>query len=393
MRRAVLPLWSLSGVLCAVFLTAGACTPDRLPGELDLPDSPPGSMMTDGSCRAGQTRCDADEFQTCQAGKFANQQVCQRGAMGQVCDGKLGCVACKPSLGNVCEGDNIRQCNSDGSVGAVLEQCAAGQCQGGRCSTSCNAMGVDLVYVVDTSDRLYSFNPRDPNNAFRLLGTLRCPTGSALDGSGKAHPFSMSVDRMGRAWVLYNSGEIFWASTKDASCTASGFKPRQSGFELYGMGFVSDTAGAEQETLYLAGGPYNNQSVGDLGRVDSALTVSKIGSLRLQGQSSPELTGTGKAELWGYFPGGSPFVAQIDKATAMNKATYSLPRLTGTPTGWAFAHWGGRYYVFITVSTGGDKSYVYEFDPATGMAKVFLSDTKIKVVGAGVSTCAPVIIG
>ena len=50
-------------------------------------------------------------------------------------------------------------------------------------------------------------------------------------------------------------------------------------------------------------------------------------------------------------------------------------------------------YVFITVSTGGDTSYVYEFDPATGMAKAFLSNTGIKVVGAGVSTCAPVVIG
>ena len=45
--------------------------------------------------------------------------------------------------------------------------------------------------------------------------------------------------------------------------------------------------------------------------------VQKIGALQINGQSSPELTGTGNGEAYGYFPGASAFVAQINKTTAL----------------------------------------------------------------------------
>lgn len=66
----------------------------------------------------------------------------------------------------------------------------------------------------------------------------------------------------------------------------------------------------------------------------------------------------------------------------------------GTPSGWAFAHWGGRFYIFITAVVGAaDRSMVFEFDPTTGKATEVKTNASYKVVGAGVSTCAPVIIG
>jgi hypothetical protein len=58
---------------------------------------------------------------------------------------------------------------------------------------------------------------------------------------------------------------------------------------------------------------------------------------------------------------------------------------------WAFAHWGGRYYQFVTTSDG--KGYIYRFDPQTKTNDLVQMNMKYPIVGAGVSTCAPTTIG
>lgn len=161
------------------------------------------------------------------------------------------------------------------------------------------------------------------------------------------------------------------------------------------MGFVSDAEGSEKETLFVAGGSYSNQNVANLASIDaSTLKLSKIAGLSLSGQSSPELSGTGKGELYGYYPGGSPFIGQIDKASAGVLRRWTLSSMGSSPSAWAFAHWGGRFYMFITANVGvSTRSMVYEFDPATGKAVEIKTSASYRIVGAGVSTCAPVIIG
>jgi hypothetical protein len=61
--------------------------------------------------------------------------------------------------------------------------------------------------------------------------------------------------------------------------------------------------------------------------------------------------------------------------------------LTNLPqdTGWAFAFWGGKFYLF-TAPTG--STIVTEFDPTT-LAQTTVASTGDIIVGAGVSTCAP----
>ena len=52
----------------------------------------------------------------------------------------------------------------------------------------------------------------------------------------------------------------------------------------------------------------------------------------------------------GVLPGiGESFVAMMDKGTGMPAQKYPLSPLPGTVRAWAFAHWGGRYYIFVTV--------------------------------------------
>jgi hypothetical protein len=60
--------------------------------------------------------------------------------------------------------------------------------------------------------------------------------------------------------------------------------------------------------------------------------------------------------------------------------------ITGDIGAWAFAFWGGTFYVFATV---GDNSTVRSVDRATGKHALVLQHLAQRIVGAGVSTCAP----
>ena len=66
-------------------------------------------------------------------------------------------------------------------------------------------------------------------------------------------------------------------------------------------------------------------------------------------------------------------------------------KLGGAPLGgvnaWAFAHWGGRFFIFVTGSDGLG-STVRMVDKA-GDYKVLMENLPYQIVGAGVSTCAP----
>jgi hypothetical protein len=389
MKRPTLALW-FCALLFMLWGGLGCGAARGGPEEIDLPG---GDTAVEPECTtSGALRCEGLVQKTCLHGRWRVKHAC---LADQVCDQNLGCVQCAPALPTACQGDTIRTCNPDGSYGGTVRECDPGMCRGGKCSNSCGE-NADLIYLVDQQYRLLSFNPRDGKNEIKLIGNLSCPAGPSFDG-GTATPFSMSVDREARAWVLYNSGEIFWVSTKDASCKPSGFMPAQKGFETFGMGFVSDAPGSESETLFITGGGHNNPGKGNLGRIDPmSLQVTPLGALPMT-EYGPELTGTGKAELWAYFPGTKmTFAGQLDKTTAQPVVQWPMPPLSGSVTAWAFAHWGGRFYLFVTVldlMTGMNNSQVFLFTPDDGNVTTILSNLPYTIVGAGVSTCAPVIIG
>jgi len=248
----------------------------------------------------------------------------------------------------------------------------------------CGTAAARFLYVVDSNDAFLRFDPE--TNTLTPLGTLDCPTSSS--------PFSMAVDRNATAWVLYQDGRIYQVSTTDVSCTATSFVANQAGFEVFGMGFVSNAAGSTEETLFVAGGSTFDISLGSatLGRVDSSLTLTSLGGL----PGWPELTGTGAAELWGFFPDTSPpSVRQIDQATGSTSTSYPMTEIAGGgglgDTAWAFAFWGGRFYVFYKGSLDATTN-VWLLDPSDGSVVEVLHETGYRIVGAGVSTCAPIVL-
>jgi hypothetical protein len=242
------------------------------------------------------------------------------------------------------------------------------------------------IYLVDRDFSLLRYEP--DTDTLTPIGTLACPAGAAT-------PFSMSVDRSATAWVLYNDGNVFHVDVRDASCRASGFTPNQMGFEVFGMGFASDVAGGSSETLYISGGPLSGVGGGSstFGSIDVAsLSVATRGTLA----GTPELTGNGAGELWGFFPDTTPMsVRHLDKtngATLRSIDVSSIDALgLGGAQAWAFAFWGARYYIFyqgaFDLTTG-----IYRVNPDTGTVEPVRTNIGHSIVGAGVSTCAPIIL-
>jgi hypothetical protein len=300
------------------------------------------------------------------------------GSPGSILPGSGMAAAVSGSGGTLAQpGDN------SGSLVVSAAGTSGAAASGSNCSEA--AM---LVYTVDQDGRFSSFDPStNPPTFTDITSRLDCPVMKDFFGNPQ-NPYSMSVDRHADAWVLYNSGELFRVDTAAGSCEATSFRINQSGFQLMGMGFVANDRLSDLDTLYVAGGAGPDAGGSSrLGTVD----MTTLGVTPAQALSGwPELTGTGLAELWGFYPDTTPpKIARINKQSAAEEMVYPLATLQGTPAAWAFAFWGGDFWVFH-MRTSDQDTTVYRVDGTTGEMTTALSGTGRRIVGAGVSTCAPV---
>jgi hypothetical protein len=240
---------------------------------------------------------------------------------------------------------------------------------GGGTGDGC-ADDTKLVYLLGKSKELYRFDPAAL--ALSQVGVLSCPAGAAT-------PFSMSVDRSGVAWVLYNDGQLFHVDTKTAACTATDYVPNQLGHKTFGMGFAANGPGSLQESLFVA-------TEDGVGEIDTqTLTLSAHGSFGFS--AAAELTGTGDGQLYGFFFGFPPYIAELDKANS-NFLTQTDLDTIDVGSGFAFAFWGGDFWVFTAENSSSSK--IDRYQPSSGATTTVKTNLGFKVVGAGVSTCAPV---
>lgn len=300
--------------------------------------------------------------------------------------GFMAMVACGPSGRATPDGGGVNN-RPDASGGGG----------GGGGDGECAADGVDLIYVLDEAFRVLSFDPKklmQNQDPFALIGSLNCPTQLGPTGGAlSVTPMSMSVDRQGVAWIHYTSGEVFKAPINDiGNCTASGYQALQQGFDLFGMGFAANSDGSDDETLFIAhGDDFGNGTLGAINPSNASLAV--IGDMTLSQGVGPELSGTGAGELFAFEPGlFEGTIRKVNKASAAYEgATMTLPRGAGLASNiaYAFAQWGGRFYVFYT--TDNDRR-IHEIVKDTGVHNVVMNNMPYTIVGAGVSTCAPVIL-
>ena len=230
------------------------------------------------------------------------------------------------------------------------------------------------VYVVTEENTLYRFDPA--TLVFTKIGDVNCPAGGAT-------PFSMAVDRKGTAWVLFSDGSLYKVSTKDASCSATSYAPDQGGFHTFGMAFDADSPGSTSETLYVA-----DYEAKGIAKIDtSTLKLTFVGDYGGASPGPGELTGRGDARLFAFFDDVPTRVAEINRTSGNVMASKTVPGLS-VGSGWAFAHWGGDFWLF-TAPTG--SSQVTQFTFETGVAKTVKTGLGYIIVGAGVSTCAPTV--
>jgi len=237
-----------------------------------------------------------------------------------------------------------------------------------------------LVYVVDENNTLSTFDPI--TKQFMDLGQLSCPA------QFLASPFSMGIDRTAGAWVLYSSGELFKVDTQTLACTKTTWAT-QNGLQVFGMGFSTDVAGGTTDTLFISGGSDPSQATSALNKLDlTSFNATPVGTVT----DWPELTGTGDAELWGFFPSATaPRIEQLDKTSGAALQTFPLSGIAGQPAAWAFAFFGGDFYVFLMRDTELSTT-VHHVNGMTGQIMDATPTNGRTIVGAGVSTCAPTVI-
>lgn len=255
-------------------------------------------------------------------------------------------------------------------------------------ATTC-AEATEFVYLIDRDNRMFKYDPTVQSPAaLTLIGTMGCQVGGS--------PNSMAVGRDGFAYVLYgehgllgnyNCFGVHKVDIKTAACAGpTPFQCGSAGFKKFGMGFATDLASGDTDSLYLS-----NAESPALGRVNMGNgSVLAVGAL----PGGAEFTGNAKGELWGFFPDQSPpAVLQLDKNTGAPLSTIPLAGLpNGTSYGayaFAFANWGGSFYIFYYVDGLDDSTNVWKLD-ADGTLVKLIANVGPVIVGAGVSTCAPV---
>ena len=237
--------------------------------------------------------------------------------------------------------------------------------------TDCTAAAA-LFYVLDESGVLSSFDP--DTLAFTPIGQLACATSAAV--------FDMAIDQHAAAWVEYGSGELFKVDTSNASCSATGFAPDQEGISVFGMAFLFDPS-AGTDTLYIAGGD-DSAAPSELATISfPSLTVHPVGEFPL---GFAELAGTGDGQLWAFVPqfeslSGVATLAQINPATGAALQAWTYPQIQAEGA-WTMKFFGGSFWIFIGSS-------LYSVSRDTAALTLALDGTGPGIVGAGVSTCAP----
>lgn len=256
--------------------------------------------------------------------------------------------------------------------------------EGDDCECKKNA---DLIFLWDDSSNIWLYNPmKSGEEAFERLGKPKCPTKPGQ------YSFSMAVDRGSNAWLLVQpSGAMYKVDTlNEMKCIDTGHKPGTLDFTLFGMAYVEHPKDNRCEQLYmhslesekLEEGP----NVGKLGTLDpETMKVSMVGRINYSGG---ELTGTADGRLFA-FSGEPGRLVEYDPKTAKVIKTTPLGSLELT-NAFAFAFWGGDFYFFTETIPGIGNSKVTKLDyKGDGSLQVVESRTPLRVVGAGVSICAP----
>ncbi|MBW2461276.1 MAG: hypothetical protein JRH11_06490 [Deltaproteobacteria bacterium] len=223
------------------------------------------------------------------------------------------------------------------------------------------------------------------------VGEIQCE----LEGTNLLH--SMAVDRRGTAWVSSSLGALYRVDTTTAACVATGMETGQEQVRNYGMGFATVGDTTEERLFITAEGGWwmDGLAYRRLGAIHtSTLDLSIIGDIDAPTPAYMELTGTGDGRLFGMVLDVRNIRDIIVSIELLDAATGgTLERKLATVEvqgGFAFAQWGGDFWLFTEAPDESARVIQFDFDAGTVVQTVdTVLDVPGTIVGAGVSTCAP----
>jgi hypothetical protein len=278
----------------------------------------------------------------------------------------------------------------------------------GGAGTSCDEK-VRPIFVLTqgTPPTIHSFDPKAL--VFTEIQKVQCPNTGAWAAA------SMAIDRDYHAWIEWggqaNGAADPYAKRLDRIDLATGTcQPDVAKFPAVaawgtplGMAFVSDSNGSAAEHLFFIDTETRLHALGGQAPVGQFYSFKPGEGTEFGGA---ELTGTGAGRLFTFIMnwtaefshpctamdpcGPTVHLGEVSKTAGTAISNVEIPDVPAfgiSPGGFAFAHWGGHFWVFESLKFGPTK--VYDYDPTSKTAVVVKSDGPDAVVGAGVSTCAP----
>ena len=255
---------------------------------------------------------------------------------------------------------------------------------------------------------IVSFDPE--TLAFTPVQDVVCP-----DTEADWLVSTMAVDRNRRAWVLW-VGEFVGGDdvvtrrldainldTGECETAVGEFPITMHASSPMGMAFVSDAEGSNSEALFFADHGTYLYGLGDTEPVARWYDGPEGRTF-----SGVELTGTGAGSIFTIIMNYTgPFdhdctaknpcfptvrVAETMKVGQPGMFGFDPPGVESfalDPGGFAFAHWGGHFFIFLSRFFG--PTLVYDYDPVAQTAELVVDDGPDAILGAGVSTCAPLV--
>jgi len=247
----------------------------------------------------------------------------------------------------------------------------------------------DGIFLLSSDEELWKFFPE--TKEFQLLGTLTC--------DGFLSPYAMAVDRQGYAWVQYMDGDLRRVPVTDVSqCEDPGYAPGQGGVNLFGMAFVSNSNVDVCDRIYGATydgiGPFSEgPNFGDFVAIDpDTLVLSKLGKNNFNGADATG-TGDGRAFIFG---GVNPAkLVEFDKDDGTILSTLPLGDLE-IGGAFAFTFFAGDFYLHTDSDNDFNSEITrldYDDSDMNGQKDLIkiVDSAPLRIVGSGVSTCAPVV--
>lgn len=263
------------------------------------------------------------------------------------------------------------------------------------------------VYVLARDEAHGTIHRFEPDSlTFESVAAVDCPETQDWGVS------SMAIDRSYGAWIewggLHDGPDDPYPKRLDRIDLATGVcSPNQGKLPTVeqwgsplGMAFVTDTSGGSAERLFFVD---TSTRVYGLGGTEAIGRFYDGGGLTFSGV---ELSGTGGGRLFMLIMNWTPewdhpctaenpcyptvHLGEVNKndGTAISNVELpDVPAMGISSGGFAFAHWGGHFWVFISKDFG--PTHVYDYDPVADLTVLAKSDGPDGVVGAGVSTCAP----